>query len=900
MPYLGALLCIWLCASCGLSPLFSQTSFQRTFAAGSYVIAMDTANQSWNAPSPPFNLNAYGLANQILQNYIPLFWTIDPTKNKDSTDFSALCSQVYPQPFASQTLDFKAGPFIIDQPYTQKVDQIIMNFGNDVEVYRLDQPTTVTVFVELGFTPRVAVLDEGTGAGIVASYFTQAGIDTTSSSIIWNRVTTDSLSLPATDTCYSFAVDYHLDPLTPVTTGNVRSFVESGGNFMAACHAIEAYENVERFQTSTGITVANVIDSNLYLQPAHPFLQFEGNLYNFPGGDVVSYLPIDTFQVTGFPAVQKTSGEYQASSIDRLPLFEGGEVLYLGGHDYNRSIFRNDIEWINGVRMFMNALLMPNTRPSQCQLDFRAEIGVTKTLLNPSPHYIGDTLVYQIEVCNNGPGWGRGVVIFDSLSSNQLYASDSVSAGIYDVFSNHWNLPMIPPGTCDTLWLTVETTGAGPSSNTAYLYDPVGGNQVANDTGQVFFMLSAYCDAEAMMDSLVCGNEVPISATPFSGGTGRWEIVSGSGTVQNPMLPNTLLTGMEPGNTVLYWIITDGFCTDTAEVVISRTFEDPFAGNDTTLCEFELQLQALDPSPAAGVWSGPNGAVTFQDSTAANSQAFFTNSGTTTLQWSVTDGQCAASDTIDIQITPLVAGAGPDQEVCDSAIQLSAVPFPSGTGTWSLGSGGGSIDSVNNPSSWVQNVPVGQSTFLWRISDSVCSGVDTVLIDRYALPSPAEAGMNQSVTTIEALLNATPPTLGLGQWTGSGGVIIVPDDSPFGIAQNLNMGENVLIWSVRNGPCAASEDSVLIVREELQIPSGFSPNGDATNDAFVIPGITEYSGTELLIYNRWGNVVFAQKNYQNDWIGNNSEGVPLASDTYYYVLTLEDQSLFKGFVILRR
>jgi gliding motility-associated-like protein len=87
----------------------------------------------------------------------------------------------------------------------------------------------------------------------------------------------------------------------------------------------------------------------------------------------------------------------------------------------------------------------------------------------------------------------------------------------------------------------------------------------------------------------------------------------------------------------------------------------------------------------------------------------------------------------------------------------------------------------------------------------------------------------------------------------------------------------------------------------LTVPSGFSPNGDNINDLFVVKGLTEYPATKLQIVNRWGNLVYENTNYQNDWDGiSNVNAVQFGDQrvppgTYFYVIQLaEGQSLPDG------
>ncbi|MEO6884528.1 MAG: gliding motility-associated C-terminal domain-containing protein [Bacteroidia bacterium] len=75
----------------------------------------------------------------------------------------------------------------------------------------------------------------------------------------------------------------------------------------------------------------------------------------------------------------------------------------------------------------------------------------------------------------------------------------------------------------------------------------------------------------------------------------------------------------------------------------------------------------------------------------------------------------------------------------------------------------------------------------------------------------------------------------------------------------------------------------------FSIPNVFTPNGDGKNDVFLIQDLPENS--ELIIYNRWGNIVYQSLNYQNDWKANG-----VSAGTYYYILKLPNKEIKKGFV----
>ncbi len=102
---------------------------------------------------------------------------------------------------------------------------------------------------------------------------------------------------------------------------------------------------------------------------------------------------------------------------------------------------------------------------------------------------------------------------------------------------------------------------------------------------------------------------------------------------------------------------------------------------------------------------------------------------------------------------------------------------------------------------------------------------------------------------------------------------------------------------------------------KLLIPNIITPNNDGYNDVFIItqdgnnsenqglksnserPKINDfYITNELIIFNRWGQKVFEQQNYQNDWDGEN-----LKDGVYFYVLKCHgefEDDVFKGSVTI--
>jgi uncharacterized repeat protein (TIGR01451 family)/gliding motility-associated-like protein len=79
--------------------------------------------------------------------------------------------------------------------------------------------------------------------------------------------------------------------------------------------------------------------------------------------------------------------------------------------------------------------------------------------------------------------------------------------------------------------------------------------------------------------------------------------------------------------------------------------------------------------------------------------------------------------------------------------------------------------------------------------------------------------------------------------------------------------------------------SAEILVKELFIPNVITPNGDGSNERFEIKGLNKFLKTELAIFNRLGDHVFGQTNYQNDWSASD-----LPPGTYFFVLVGVDEN----------
>ncbi|MFL2585105.1 MAG: lectin-like domain-containing protein [Parvicellaceae bacterium] len=86
--------------------------------------------------------------------------------------------------------------------------------------------------------------------------------------------------------------------------------------------------------------------------------------------------------------------------------------------------------------------------------------------------------------------------------------------------------------------------------------------------------------------------------------------------------------------------------------------------------------------------------------------------------------------------------------------------------------------------------------------------------------------------------------------------------------------------------------TIELLPNEIIVPNIFTPNGDNTNDQFEIQGINDRF--QIQIFNRWGQLVFEQNPYSNNWEGINKTGQPLNNGIYYYLLKNKVENVEKN------
>jgi gliding motility-associated-like protein len=78
--------------------------------------------------------------------------------------------------------------------------------------------------------------------------------------------------------------------------------------------------------------------------------------------------------------------------------------------------------------------------------------------------------------------------------------------------------------------------------------------------------------------------------------------------------------------------------------------------------------------------------------------------------------------------------------------------------------------------------------------------------------------------------------------------------------------------------------------EAMTIPNGITPNMDKKNDYWVLVKPASCDSIKIEVFNRWGNKVYKDDNYLNNWGGTNQAGNLLPQGTYFVILELKNGS----------
>jgi gliding motility-associated-like protein len=85
-------------------------------------------------------------------------------------------------------------------------------------------------------------------------------------------------------------------------------------------------------------------------------------------------------------------------------------------------------------------------------------------------------------------------------------------------------------------------------------------------------------------------------------------------------------------------------------------------------------------------------------------------------------------------------------------------------------------------------------------------------------------------------------------------------------------------------------DSIKLYNQcPLSAPNVVTFNDDDANDYFLINNLEDYDAVHLTVLNRWGNVIYDNEKYLNDWNGKDVSGKDIEDGVYFYTVVAQSE-----------
>lgn len=377
----------------------------------------------------------------------------------------------------------------------------------------------------------------------------------------------------------------------------------------------------------------------------------------------------------------------------------------------------------------------------------------------------------------------------------------------------------------------------------------------------------------AGIDQNICSSQTTLQGSMIpAGGTGAWDLISGSAVISNNTQNSSTLTSVAQGENILVWTVSQNGCyaRDTVKIINNQVNVD--AGQNLPICSTDIILQGSAlPAGTSGMWSVASGSASFVAASQPKTRAYNFGYGDTKLYWTVTKTGCNTVDSVTItNYRPSTPDAGPDQTICTNQAWLAANQPVYGTGQWKLYSGSVTFANSLQRNTQITSVAPGKNVLVWNITNQICSLSDTVVIQNNAIA--VNAGYDQILCDNRATLDATvPPTGATGQWSVLQGSASFLDPKVYNTkVSGLVNGVNKLVWAISKGSCTNTDTVNLISNMPTLANAG--PDQEIPSSSTIMAGNAPVVGS-----GKWtvisGAAVFANDTLYNSAVSGLNPGI---------------------------
>jgi gliding motility-associated-like protein len=218
--------------------------------------------------------------------------------------------------------------------------------------------------------------------------------------------------------------------------------------------------------------------------------------------------------------------------------------------------------------------------------------------------------------------------------------------------------------------------------------------------------------------------------------------------------------------------------------------------------------------------------------------------------------------------------------------------------TWNLGNGATPYLVTGNPIS----VTFAPGTYSVALSVTE-NGCTTITSEEFIIQPRPTAYFTVDPTSPVNM--GTTAVFSDSSWTDGGSIVswswsVNGETTAAGevwVWEDLPPGDHSIVLTVTTADGCSDSYSMIysVIPDAIVIPNVFTPNGDGVNDQFIVEHL-RYFKHELMIYNRWGQVVHGPLDNAAPWSGQDHP-----DGTYYYVIRLSASGLeYTGHITLLR
>lgn len=486
---------------------------------------------------------------------------------------------------------------------------------------------------------------------------------------------------------------------------------------------------------------------------------------------------------------------------------------------------------------------------------------------------------------------------FDSIE-NQCFPNNSLNAKASGFFTSNtqidWNFGAgsIPSTGIDSLVNGIRYTTPGLKT-VSVRYREFGCDTSYSDTFRIYQNVISNIDSITTGCKSFIANFSNSSVNPVSY---SWDFGDGTTFGDTSNSPSPTYTYPDTGEFVVRLItIGESICADTTyrNVRIFPLLSPSFVMPDNQC----LKRNLFDFTAAGGVfpsttidWDfGPTAAPSTSNLKIQNGVSYST-AGTKNITLRYRDFGCdtAISGSLIVYSDVLADYSISQDTTCvedEQTINFISASDPSLIFNWNFGDG--NTSNEENPVHLYTSIGNYSSSLI--VTDGNCS--DTMFLSNpiTVLPNPK---------ALFSPMNVTVP--------GYAAVVDFVNLSTNFVSSNFRTGDGTDVFSFSNYSHTYSDDgyfypSLVVINEvgctdsatgrvfvksETYIPNTFTPDGDGVNDEFK-PVFKNSELYELIIFDKWGNIVFQSQNQNESWDGKNLKGNPSKTDTYVYRVSLK-------------